>query len=96
MGNYAINEFEVIKEDNSKKLVKLKENGKYLFLTDKNTERRNFSLSINSQDKWNLDFMEFIFNQSDLSNTLHYLIEKHIQEHGTSAVKVDRLSLIHI
>lgn len=90
MGNYAINEFEVIKENSSKKLVKLKESGKYLFLTDKNTERRNFSLSINSQDKWNLDFMEFIFNQSDLSNTLHYLIEKHIQEHGTSAVKVDR------
>ena len=72
MGNYAINEFEVIKENSSKKLVKLKESGKYLFLTDKNTERRNFSLSINSQDKWNLDFMEFIFNQSDLSNTLHY------------------------
>ena len=91
MGNYAINEFEVIKENSSKKLVKLKESGKYLFLTDKNTERRNFSLSINSQDKWNLDFMEFIFNQSDLSNTLHYLIEKHIQEHGTSAVKVDRV-----
>ena len=90
MGNYAINEFEVIKENSSKKLVKLKESGKYLFLTDKNTERRNYSLSINSQDKWNLDFMEFIFNQSDLSNTLHYLIEKHIQEHGTSAVKVDR------
>ena len=90
MGNYAINEFEVIKENSSKKLVKLKESGKYLFLTDKNTERRNFSLSINSQDKWNLDFMEFIFNQSDLSNTLHYLIEKHIQEHGTSAEKVDR------
>ena len=79
MGNYANNEFEVIKEDSSKKLVKLKESGKYLFLTDKNTERRNFSLSINSQDKWNLDFMEFIFNQSDLSNTLHYLIEKKIQ-----------------
>ena len=37
MGNYANNEFEVIKEDSSKKLVKLKESGKYLFLTDKNT-----------------------------------------------------------
>ena len=90
MGNYANNEFEVIKEDSSKKLVKLKESGKYLFLTDKNTERRNFSLSINSQDKWNLDFMEFIFNQSDLSNTFNDLIEQHIQEHSTSAVKVDR------
>lgn len=87
---YNDDEFKVIKENLNKKFVIRKEDNKFIFLNNNNVEKRNFTFSINDEDRKDETIMEFIFNQEDFNKSVHYLILNWIKEHSSENIKIDR------
>lgn len=76
----AVEILEVIFEKENIKLVKTK-NGNLEILNKDNIPRRNFTFTISNLDKRNDKFMEFIANQSSLTDSLKMLVYEWLRNH---------------
>lgn len=86
---YHYENTDIIGESRNFKLIRCADK-KYRFINNKNQEKRNFTFSINEEDRNDKEFMEFIINQTDLSKSIHKLILSWIEEYGTNNIRLDR------